>query len=42
MRVSGQAYSLHKEAQVFGGDADEWRPDRWLEAGEEKGKEMRR
>lgn len=43
MRVSGPAYSLHKEAQVFGGgDADEWRPDRWLEAGEEKGKEMRR
>ena len=27
---------------MFGRDAGEWRPDRWLGAGEEKGKEMRR
>ena len=42
VRVNGQAYSLHKEEQLFGGDAGAWRPDRWLEAGEKKGKEMRR
>ena len=42
VRVSGQAYSLHKEERVFGGDAGEWQPDRWLTADEEKGKEMRR
>ena len=42
VRVSGQAYSLHKEERVFGGDAGEWRPDRWLGVSEEKGKEMRR
>lgn len=42
VRVSGQAYSLHKEERVFGGDGAMWRPDRWLEADEEKGKEMRR
>ena len=34
VRVSGQAYSLHKEEQLFGGHASAWRPDRWLEAGE--------
>ena len=42
VRVSGQAYSLHKEERVFGHDAHQWRPDRWLEAGDERGKEMRR
>ena len=42
VRVSGQAYSLHKEERIFGPDAGKWRPDRWLEAGEGKGKEMKR
>ena len=42
VRVSGQAYSLHQEERVFGRDAGDWRPDRWLEAGEEQGREMRR
>lgn len=42
VRVSGQAYSLHKEERVFGNDAGEWRPDRWLSAGEEKKREMRK
>lgn len=42
VKVSGQAYSLHKEAKWFRADVYEWRPDRWLDAGEEKLKEMKR
>lgn len=41
MRISAQAHSLHRNAEVFD-QPDEWLPSRWLEADEEKAREMRR
>ncbi|QDS74881.1 hypothetical protein FKW77_003586 [Venturia effusa] len=41
VRISAQAWSLHRNAEVYERPL-EWRPSRWLEAGEEKLKEMKR
>lgn len=38
--VGCNAWVLHKRAEVFGDRVDEYRPERWLEAGPEKLKEM--
>lgn len=39
IRVSAQAYSLHRNEEVFP-SSEEWRPERWLDAGKEKTAEM--
>lgn len=41
VRISAQAWSLHRNEDVYE-EALEWRPSRWLEASEEKLKEMKR
>lgn len=41
VRVNAQAYSLHRNEEVFP-EAEEWRPQRWLEATEEQQKQMGR
>ena len=41
IRVSAQAFSLHRNAQVFP-DPEAWKPQRWLDASEEKRSEMMR
>jgi cytochrome P450 len=41
IRISAQAHSLHRNAEVFD-QPDKWLPSRWLEVDEEKAKEMRR
>lgn len=41
VRVSSQAYSLHRDANVFS-DPETWSPDRWLHSSPEKLKEMHR
>jgi hypothetical protein len=28
--ISTQAYTMHRLKDVFGSDADDWRPERWL------------
>ena len=38
--VTASSYCLHRNEDVFGPNADEWKPERWLEAGEEKRREM--
>jgi hypothetical protein len=40
-RVSAQAYSLHRNSEVFP-DPDRWKPERWLEATPEERNEMLR
>jgi hypothetical protein len=41
MRISAQAWSLHRNADVFP-DPDSWKPERWLNASEEQLREMNR
>jgi cytochrome P450 len=41
VRVSAQAHSLHRNPEVYS-DPEAWKPERWLEASEEKLKEMNR
>ncbi len=41
VRVSAQAYTLHRNAAVFP-EPEVWKPERWLNAGEEKEREMGR
>jgi len=41
VRVSAQAYTLHRNADVFP-EPEMWKPERWLEASEEKKAEMGR
>lgn len=41
VRISAQAWSLHRNEEVYE-DPLEWRPSRWLEASEDKLKEMKR
>ena len=43
-QVSAQAWTLHREGNVFGEDVESWRPDRWLNCslGSERRKEMYR
>lgn len=40
--VSVPAYTIHRDKSVFGQDADEYRPDRWLTDNKEKRQEMDR
>ncbi|KAL7624947.1 hypothetical protein AAE478_004161 [Parahypoxylon ruwenzoriense] len=40
--VGVNAWVLHRDKHVFGEDIDQFRPERWLEASEEKGLEMSR
>ncbi len=41
IRVSAQAYTLHRNANIFP-NPEAWKPERWLEASEEKKAEMGR
>ena len=41
VRVSAQAYSLHRNEDVFP-EAESWKPERWLDASEHQLKEMQR
>ena len=41
VRVSAQPYTLHRNAAVFP-EPEVWKPERWLNAGEEKEREMLR
>jgi len=41
IRVSAQAYSLHRNPEVFP-DPEKWKPERWLETSQEKRGEMMR
>jgi cytochrome P450 len=41
IRVSAQAYSLHRNPEVFP-DPERWKPERWIETSEEKRSEMMR
>ena len=41
IRVSAQAYSLHRNPEVFP-DPEGWKPERWLEASQEERSEMMR
>jgi len=41
-RVALNGWVLHRDQQIFGADADVYRPERWLEGGEAKAKEMER
>ncbi|KAH6642759.1 pisatin demethylase [Boeremia exigua] len=34
--IGCSAWVVHKDQRVFGEDADQWRPERWLEGGAEK------
>ncbi|KAJ5993316.1 pisatin demethylase [Penicillium sp. IBT 35674x] len=36
------AWVAHRDEEVYGVDADDWRPGRWIDAGQEKRKEMER
>ncbi|EOD46348.1 putative pisatin demethylase protein [Neofusicoccum parvum UCRNP2] len=39
--VGCSAWVLHRDERVFGGDVDAFRPERWIEAGEERRAEMK-
>jgi cytochrome P450 len=39
--VGCNAWVLHRRPEVFGGDVDVFRPERWIEASPEKLKEMK-
>ncbi|KAI9707950.1 MAG: hypothetical protein M1820_004369 [Bogoriella megaspora] len=41
VRVSAQAYSLHRNAEVFP-EPESWKPERWMNTSSEKSKEMGR
>lgn len=38
--VGCNAWVIHRRPEVFGGDVDDYRPERWLEAGQDQLKEM--
>ena len=38
--VGISAWVVHRDYEVFGKDSDVWRPERWIEAGEEERKRM--
>lgn len=40
--IAANGWVLHRDKATFGMDADEWRPERWLEKGEEEGRRMER
>lgn len=40
--VGVNAWVLHFNKEIFGYDADEFRPERWLDSSEERKQEMRR
>lgn len=40
--VAVNGWVLHRDKATFGQDADEWRPERWLERGEEEARRMER
>jgi hypothetical protein len=40
--VGINAWVIHRDKKIFGEDADKFRPERWLEADEEKLKAMER
>lgn len=39
--IGCNAWTLHLDKDLWGQDADEWRPERWLEASEAKKAEMK-
>jgi cytochrome P450 len=39
--IGCSAWTLHLDKDLWGQDADEWRPERWLEASEGKKAEMK-
>jgi len=36
--VGAQPYTLHRDEEAFGGEVEEWRPDRWVGVGEKEGR----
>ncbi|KAK3956653.1 cytochrome P450 [Pseudoneurospora amorphoporcata] len=40
--IAVNGWVLHRDKTTFGQDADEWRPERWLENGEEEARRMER
>ncbi|KAF3171428.1 hypothetical protein TWF225_010599 [Orbilia oligospora] len=40
--IGVNAWAMHRDTTVFGEDADIWRPERWIHAGEEQKKLMNR
>ena len=40
--VGVNAWVIHRDAEIFGEDVLEFRPERWLEASEKKASEMKR
>lgn len=38
--VGMSAFVVGRDPEIFGDDADEWRPERWLEVGEEQRRKM--
>ncbi|OSS44053.1 hypothetical protein B5807_11148 [Epicoccum nigrum] len=38
--VGMSAWAVHRDEELFGGDSDCWRPERWLEVGPERKREM--
>ena len=36
--IAANPYVIHRNEEIYGEDADTWRPERWLEAGEEQSK----
>ena len=39
-RGNGNPWVLHRDTRIFGDDADQWRPERWLDSDSEKIKYM--
>jgi hypothetical protein len=38
--VGMSAWAVHRDEELFGADSDRWRPERWLEVGPERKREM--
>ena len=38
--VGCNAWTVHRDKELYGEDADEWRPDRWLDADEARVRRM--
>lgn len=41
-RVAVNGWVLHRDREIFGEDADDFRPERWIEGGEDNAKRMER